>query len=112
MVEITKLSAALVTLLAIDWMSIGLIDECRRLFRLFKLRSRLVVELLRSLRFAWNWARSSGEIELNRRPDKLEELAAREMLLLSTVGELGLVIGRLIWLHRPIKLRRMMRQVE
>lgn len=78
-------------------MSIGLIDECRRLFRLFKLRSRLVVELLRSLRFAWNWARSSGEIELNRRPDKLEELAAREMLLLSTVGELDLVIGWYSW---------------
>ena len=84
----TKLSAALVTLLAIDLMSFGLMDEWRRLFRLFRLRSRLMVEFLRSLRFAWNWARSSGEIELNRRPDRLDELAALEMLLFSTVGEL------------------------
>ena len=48
----TRLSAALVTLFAIDFISFGLIDECRLLFRLLKLRSRLIAEFLRSLRFA------------------------------------------------------------
>lgn len=87
--EITKLSAALVTLFAIDFISFGLIDECLRLFKLLKLRSRLIVEFLRSFLLAWKVARSSGEIDENLRPDKLDELAALDMLLFSVVvGEL------------------------